>query len=161
MLLQIYSARLSCLEEAAPCSLEGGSVCTQEQCTCRHVSNSGGTCRLHSSQTSRHFPVKSFHASSLLLCLKHETKYLETSNASVSCVDQLSPRMSKTSVSKPVLPPPPSIDDGSQIHERSVSLRFLGIILRVLRLDLNHREGDVLFCHVFLLSFLQCKATEL
>ncbi len=158
MLLKIYSACLSCLEEAAPCSSEVGSVCTQEQCTWRHVSTSGGTCRLHNSQNSRHFPVKSFHASSLVLCLKHETKYLEKSNASVSCVDHLPPRMSKTSVSKPVLHPSPI---NRWQKPNSWTFNFVEVSGHNLEssqtwcfcMDFpNHWEGDIVFHQAFLLS---------
>jgi hypothetical protein len=48
----------------------------------------------------------------------------------------------------------------SQIHEGTISLRCLGIILRVLRLEvsgmdfLNHEEGGMIFYQVFLLSSL-------
>jgi hypothetical protein len=53
----------------------------------------------------------------------------------------------------------------SLIRERVISLRFLGIILRVFRLEvsdfLNHREGGVVFYQVFLLSPLQCPVNEL
>jgi hypothetical protein len=48
----------------------------------------------------------------------------------------------------------------SQIHEGTISLRFLGIIVRVLRLEvsvdfLNHEEGGMVFYQVFLLSPFQ------
>jgi hypothetical protein len=49
----------------------------------------------------------------------------------------------------------------SQIHDHTISLRFLGIILRVLRrevsvwISLNHREEGMVFYQVFLLSTLQ------
>jgi hypothetical protein len=144
-------------------------MCTQEQCTWRHVSTSGGTCRLHSSQNSRRFPVQSFHASSLVLCLKHETKYLETSNASrrYHVLTNCHQECQKLRYPNQFSTPPPSIDDRSQILERSTSLRFLGIILRVLRLEVSVwisqtiGKGSMVFYHVFLLSFLQCRATEL
>jgi hypothetical protein len=48
-----------------------------------------------------------------------------------------------------------------------IVLRFLDIILRVLRLEvfcidiLNHKEGGMVSYHVFLLSSLQCTVTEL
>jgi hypothetical protein len=48
----------------------------------------------------------------------------------------------------------------SRIHERTLSLEFLGMILRVLRfLDgflKPYREGHMVFYQVFLLSLLQC-----
>jgi hypothetical protein len=52
----------------------------------------------------------------------------------------------------------------SRIHERTISLSFLGIILRNLRLlsfCMEHRKGGLVFYQVFLLSPLQCTVTEL
>ncbi len=55
----------------------------------------------------------------------------------------------------------------SRIHERTILSRFLGIILRVLRLQclciqfLGHRERGMVFYQVFLLSPLHCTVTEL
>jgi hypothetical protein len=52
-------------------------------------------------------------------------------------------------------------DTRSRLHERTISLRFLGIILRVLRLEvfcidfLYHREGGMVSYPVFFLSSLQ------
>ncbi len=55
----------------------------------------------------------------------------------------------------------------NRIHEHTISLKFLGIILRVLRLEvcvmdfINHREGGMVFYQVFLHSPLQCTVSEL
>ncbi len=54
----------------------------------------------------------------------------------------------------------------SRFHERKISLSFLGITLGVLRLGflhwfLKHRDGNMIFYQVFLLSPLQCTVTEL
>ncbi len=50
----------------------------------------------------------------------------------------------------------------NRIHELTILLRFLGIILRVRRIwmnFLNHREGGVVFYQLFLLSPFQCTVT--
>ncbi len=51
----------------------------------------------------------------------------------------------------------------SRIHDLTILLRFLGIILRVLRLMgfLNHMEGGMVLYQVFLNSPLQYTVTEL
>ncbi len=56
----------------------------------------------------------------------------------------------------------------SRIHERTIPLRFLGIILRVLRVEVSvwisktiGKGGGMVFYQVFLLSPLQCTVTEL
>ncbi len=45
----------------------------------------------------------------------------------------------------------------SEIHELIISLRFLGIILRVLRLEVSLWAGGLVFYQVFLISPLQCR----
>jgi hypothetical protein len=50
-----------------------------------------------------------------------------------------------------------TVKEKNRTHESTISLRFLEIILRFLRLEvcigfLNHREGGMVFYQVFLLS---------
>jgi hypothetical protein len=55
------------------------------------------------------------------------------------------------------------VGNRSRIHERTISLRFLGKILRFLRLEvfMDFLEGGAAFYQAFLLSPLQCIVTHL